>query len=56
MIVIDFKFGAPRPEYHEQVRRYMNLLSTMGHSRIEGYLWYVLRNKIESVTPQKEEE
>lgn len=56
MIVIDFKFGAPRPEYHEQVRRYMNLLSTMGYTHIEGYLWYVLRNKIESVTPQKEEE
>lgn len=53
MIVIDFKFGAPRPEYHEQVRRYMKLLSTMGYTHIEGYLWYVLRNKIESVTPQK---
>lgn len=55
MIVIDFKFGAPKAEYHNQVRRYMNLLSSMGHTHIEGYLWYVLRNKIESVTPQEEE-
>ena len=30
-IVIDFKFGKQREEYHEQVREYMNLLSEMGH-------------------------
>ena len=48
-IVVDFKFGHPDPEYHTQVRRYMDLLSSMGHHNIKGYLWYVYSNKIEEV-------
>ena len=48
-IVVDFKFGHPNPEYHAQVRRYMDLLSSMGHQNIKGYLWYVYSNKIEEV-------
>ena len=49
MIVVDFKFGHPRPEYQEQVREYMTLLKQMGHQQVEGYLWYVYSNKIEPV-------
>ena len=48
-LVVDFKFGRPRPEYHEQVREYMHLLQQMGHPNVEGYLWYVYANKIEKV-------
>ena len=48
-IVVDFKFGHPEPEYHQQVHRYMDLLSSMGHHNIKGYLWYVYSNKIEEV-------
>jgi len=49
-IVIDFKFGSPKPEYHDQVRRYMHLLSAMtSTSNIHGYLWYVYSNRIEEV-------
>ena len=48
-IVVDFKFGAPKPEYHDQVRQYMDLLASMGHDHIRGYLWYVYSNKIEEV-------
>ena len=48
-VVIDFKFGAPKPEYHDQVRQYMNLLVSMGHDHIHGYLWYVYSNQIEEV-------
>ena len=48
-IVVDFKFGHPNPEYHTQVRRYMDLLASMGHQNIKGYLWYVYSNKIEEV-------
>ena len=48
-IVVDFKFGAPKEEYHEQVREYMQLLTSMGHHHITGYLWYVYSNKIEEV-------
>ena len=48
-IVVDFKFGHPDPEYHNQVHRYMDLLASMGHQNIKGYLWYVYSNKIEEV-------
>ena len=48
-IVVDFKFGHPNPEYHQQVHRYMDLLASMGHKNIRGYLWYVYSNKIEEV-------
>ena len=48
-IVVDFKFGHPAPEYHQQVRGYMDLLSSMGHQNVKGYLWYVYSNKIEEV-------
>jgi len=45
-IVIDFKFGSERQEYHEQVREYMDLLQQMGMPRVTGYLWFVYSNKI----------
>ena len=49
-IVVDFKFGTPKSEYHDQVRQYMSLLADMGHQNISGYLWYVYSNRIEEVT------
>ena len=48
-IVVDFKFGHPKPEYHDQVRQYMQLLSSMGHTSVTGYLWFVYSNHIEEV-------
>ena len=47
--VIDFKFGSPKDEYHQQVRRYMTLLKDMGHENVSGFLWYVYSNRIEEV-------
>ena len=51
VIVVDFKFGRPKPEtYIPQVQGYMNLLSQMHPDKhIKGYLWYVYQNKIEAV-------
>lgn len=49
MIVVDFKFGQPRPEHQVQVREYMTLLGNMGYQNIYGYIWYVLRNDIREV-------
>ena len=46
IIVVDFKFGKPREEYHEQVQRYMSLLIRMGYEKVSGYIWYVVRNEI----------
>lgn len=48
-IVVDFKFGKPHQSYHQQVKRYMRLLSDMGHRQIKGYLWYVLKGKVDEV-------
>lgn len=45
-VAIDFKFGHPREEYHEQVREYMDLLRQMGHQNVTGYLWFVYSNQI----------
>ena len=45
-IVVDFKFGRERKEYHDQVRQYMQLLTTMGHQNVKGYLWLIYTNKI----------
>jgi ATP-dependent exoDNAse (exonuclease V) beta subunit len=48
-IVVDFKFGQPREEYHEQVRQYMQLIRQMGHHDVTGYLWFVYSNQITEV-------
>ena len=48
-IVIDFKFGKPKEEYHEQVREYMQLLRGMGNEQVKGYLWFVYTNKVVEV-------
>ena len=45
-IVVDFKFGRERAEYHEQVRQYMQLLNQMGHHNVKGFLWLVYDNKV----------
>jgi ATP-dependent exoDNAse (exonuclease V) beta subunit len=49
VIVVDFKFGKPQAAYHEQVKEYMQLLSSMGCQHVKGYLWYVYSNKIDEV-------
>ena len=51
--VVDFKFGSPKPEYHDQVREYMQLLQQMGMPHVQGWLWYVYSNKIEEVRSKK---
>ena len=48
-IVIDFKFGNPKPEHCEQVKRYISLLRRMDYVDVAGYLWYVYNDKIVEV-------
>lgn len=45
-IVVDFKFGKKKEEYHTQVREYIQLLNEMGHTHVKGYLWYVFANEL----------
>ena len=48
-IVVDFKFGREKEDYMHQVQEYMDLLRKMGHPNVEGYIWYVYNNKIQTV-------
>ena len=49
-VVVDFKFGSPKPEYDDQVREYMALIKTMQpEAEVNGYLWFVYSNKMEEV-------
>ncbi len=49
LVVIDYKFGGPRPQYGRQVARYMNLYRRMGYPAVRGYLWYVEEDQVVSV-------
>lgn len=49
VVIVDFKFGSPRPEYVEQVNRYKALTQNMGYHNVKGYLWFVYFNRIEEV-------
>ena len=45
-IIIDFKFGEENPHYLTQIRQYRRILTDMGYSNIEAFLWYVDADKI----------
>jgi ATP-dependent exoDNAse (exonuclease V) beta subunit len=47
--VLDIKTGHSRPEHHEQVRGYMDLLRELGHEHVEGALLYVRDGTLENV-------
>lgn len=42
-LVVDYKFGQPRPEHKRQVDRYAALLRQMGYPQVEGHVWYILK-------------
>jgi hypothetical protein len=41
VIVVDFKFGAEKPNHQKQVLSYMKLLERMGYRSVKGFIWYV---------------
>jgi ATP-dependent helicase/nuclease subunit A len=46
-IVADYKFGDQElAKYDRQVTRYKQLLQEIGYKEVEGYIWYVMLNKI----------
>lgn len=51
LIIIDFKFGKPKEEHHDQVRRYQQAFIDMGYPNVKGFLWYVYPNKVVEVKP-----
>ena len=50
-VVLDYKFGEHESDAHmRQVRRYMHLITMLGFSKVEGYLYYAQLNLLKSVT------
>ncbi|MGD0341949.1 MAG: UvrD-helicase domain-containing protein [Bacteroidales bacterium] len=45
-IIIDFKFGEEKKHYFRQVEEYRDLMSDMGYTGIDAFIWYVEKNKI----------
>lgn len=42
VVVVDYKFGQKENKYYgKQVAGYMDLIRQMGHTDVEGYIWYV---------------
>lgn len=52
VVIIDFKFGQEKASYKRQVQEYMSLMTAMGYTSIEGYIWYVYANEIVNVQLQ----
>lgn len=48
-VVVDYKTGAKRTTYRHQVSLYIDLLHSMGHTDVTGYLWYIDLNEIEEI-------
>jgi len=49
-VVIDYKFGEKTDtSYKKQVKAYLGLMKSMGHARVEGFIWYVMLGKVVSV-------
>ena len=47
-VIVDFKFGREREDYLHQIQEYMDLLRKMGYPSIEGHIWYVYNNKLQT--------
>ena len=48
-VVVDYKFGAPKQKYRNQVGEYVRLYKKMGYEKVSGYLWYVPENRVEII-------
>lgn len=48
-IIVDFKFGEEAKTHNKQVGRYKNLLTAMGYTEVNAFLWYVDANKLVEV-------
>ena len=49
-VIVDYKFGAEKLKiYRQKMEYYKELISRMGYTDVEGYLWYLTRPEIEKV-------
>lgn len=50
LVVVDYKFGKEKAAHKAQLRQYIHLLKSMGHSHVQGCLWYPGLHKIEELS------
>lgn len=49
-IVVDYKFGMEqKASYTRQISHYCELLSQMGYTNIEGYIWYIALGEVVAI-------
>lgn len=48
-IVVDYKFGEPKPSYSRQVGSYCKLYRQLGRTDVRGYIWYVPEDRVVEV-------
>ena len=48
-IVLDYKFGQREPQYAQQVRQYMRIMSELNFRHVEGYIWYAQEAQLQPV-------
>jgi hypothetical protein len=44
--VIDYKFGAQRPDHLEQIARYAAIYGRLGHAAVDAAIWYVPEDRV----------
>ena len=49
MHVLEIKTGKPAKAHHKQLRGYLDTLRAMGHSKVDGLLWYLASGTTEPV-------
>ena len=47
--VLEIKTGKPSPAHEEQVRTYLELLRELGHTHVEGAVWYLTNGELRPV-------
>lgn len=46
VVIVDYKFGAPKDDYIAQIECYRNLFIQMGYKDVSAHLWFVYNNKL----------
>jgi ATP-dependent exoDNAse (exonuclease V) beta subunit len=48
-IVVDYKSGQPDKRYHNQIRKYLEVLREMGYRDVQGFVYYIGEGAVEQV-------
>ncbi|MDX1908112.1 MAG: UvrD-helicase domain-containing protein [Bacteroidia bacterium] len=49
-IVVEYKTGHPSPDHADQVQQYLSLMSQLGYTQVQGYVYYLNTRQLVPVT------